>query len=143
MNAVEKHRGDEEIGNGADDGALLARGLEGSVRGGRVHPAADTASGRPSIMRSARSCSPSRRRRRTTPSSRGHCRNSSRKSDVCSRPRKSRSIWREIENERLQRALEEMDVYDPELDDLSASAAEGRRFEFVKELLTASALGTS
>ena len=48
-----------------------------------------------------------------------------------------------VENERLQRALEEMDVYDPELDDLSASAAEARRFEFVKELLTAPALGTS
>ena len=48
-----------------------------------------------------------------------------------------------VENERLQRALEEMDVYDPELDDLSASAAEARRFESVKELLTAPALGTS
>ena len=48
-----------------------------------------------------------------------------------------------VENERLQRALEEMDVYDPELDDLSASAAEARRFELVKELLTAPALGTS
>ena len=48
-----------------------------------------------------------------------------------------------VENERLQRALEEMDVYDPELDDLSASAAEVRRFELVKELLTAPALGTS
>ena len=31
----------------------------------------------------------------------------------------------------------------PELDDLDASAAEARRFEFVKELLTAPALGTS
>ena len=48
-----------------------------------------------------------------------------------------------VENERLQRALEEMDVYDPELDDLSVSAAEARRFEIVKELLTAPALGTS
>ena len=48
-----------------------------------------------------------------------------------------------IENERLQRALDAMDVYDPELDDLSAPAAEARRFEIVKELLTAPALGTS
>ena len=48
-----------------------------------------------------------------------------------------------IERERLQRDLDAMDVYDPELDDLAASAAEARRFEFVKELLTAPALGTS
>ncbi len=48
-----------------------------------------------------------------------------------------------IERERLQRDMDAMDVYDPELDDLDASAAEGRRFEFVKELLTAPALGTS
>ena len=48
-----------------------------------------------------------------------------------------------IERERLQRAMDAMDVYDPELDDLGASAAEARRFGFVKELLTASALGTS
>ena len=48
-----------------------------------------------------------------------------------------------IEHERLQRAMDAMDVYDPELDDLGAPAAEARRFEFVKELLTASALGTS
>ena len=48
-----------------------------------------------------------------------------------------------IENERLQRAMEAMDVFDPELDDLVASDAEARRFEFVKELLTAPALGTS
>ena len=33
VNAVEEDRGDEEIGNGADDGAPLARGLEGAVRG--------------------------------------------------------------------------------------------------------------
>ena len=31
MNAVEKHRGDEEFGNGADDGALPARDLEEAV----------------------------------------------------------------------------------------------------------------
>ena len=48
-----------------------------------------------------------------------------------------------VENERLQRDMDAMDVYDPELDDLSASAAEARRFELVKELLTAPALGTS
>ncbi len=48
-----------------------------------------------------------------------------------------------IERERLQRAMDAMDVYDPELDDLAASAAEVRRFEFVKELLAAPALGTS
>ena len=48
-----------------------------------------------------------------------------------------------VKNERLQRAMEAMDVYDPELDDLAASDAEARRFEFVKELLTAPALGTS
>ena len=48
-----------------------------------------------------------------------------------------------VERERLQQAMDAMDVYDPELDDLAASAAEGRRFEFVKELLTAPALGTS
>ncbi len=48
-----------------------------------------------------------------------------------------------VENERLQRAMDAMDVYDPELDDLAASADEARRFAFVKELLTAPALGTS
>ena len=48
-----------------------------------------------------------------------------------------------IERERLQRAMDAMDVYDPELDDPAAPAAEARRFEFVKELLTAPALGTS
>ncbi len=48
-----------------------------------------------------------------------------------------------VENERLQRAIDAMDVFDPELDDLAAPAAEERRFEFVKELLTAPALGTS
>ena len=39
--------------------------------------------------------------------------------------------------------MDAMDVYNPELDDLAASAAEARRFEFVKELLTAPSLGTS
>lgn len=48
-----------------------------------------------------------------------------------------------IESARLQRAMDAMDVYDPELDALAASEAEARRFEFVKELLTAPALGTS
>ena len=48
-----------------------------------------------------------------------------------------------IESARLERALDAMDVYDPELDDLAASAAEARRFAFVKELLTAPSLGTS
>ena len=48
-----------------------------------------------------------------------------------------------IERERLERDMDALDVYDPELDDLAASAAEARRFEFVKELLTAPALGTS
>jgi len=48
-----------------------------------------------------------------------------------------------IESARLQRDMDAMDVYDPELDDLAASEAEARRFEFVKELLTAPALGTS
>ena len=47
------------------------------------------------------------------------------------------------ERERLRRAMDAMDVYDRELDDLAAPAAEARRFEFVKELLTAPALGTS
>ena len=48
-----------------------------------------------------------------------------------------------IESARLQRAMDAMDVYDPELDNLAASEAEARRFELVKELLTAPALGTS
>ncbi len=48
-----------------------------------------------------------------------------------------------IERERLQRDMDAMDVYDPALDDPAAPAAEARRFEFVKELLTAPALGTS
>ena len=48
-----------------------------------------------------------------------------------------------IERERLERAMDAMDVYDPELDNLAASDAEARRFESVKELLTAPALGTS
>ncbi|MDE2791883.1 MAG: hypothetical protein OXI81_15870 [Paracoccaceae bacterium] len=48
-----------------------------------------------------------------------------------------------IERERLQRAMDAMDVYDPELDDLDASTAEARRFEFVKEMLAAPTLGTS
>ena len=48
-----------------------------------------------------------------------------------------------IERERLQRAMDAMDVYDPEQDDLAASAVDARRFEFLKELLTAPALGTS
>ena len=48
-----------------------------------------------------------------------------------------------IEGERLQRAMDAMDVYDPELHDLAASADEARRFAFVQELLTAPALGTS
>lgn len=48
-----------------------------------------------------------------------------------------------IEGARLQRTIDAMDVYDPEIDDLAASDAEARRFAFVKELLTAPALGTS
>ena len=48
-----------------------------------------------------------------------------------------------IERWRLQREMDAMDVYDPELDDVAAPAAEARRFAFVKELLTAPALGTS
>ena len=48
-----------------------------------------------------------------------------------------------VESACLQRAMDAMDVYDPEMDDLGASDAEARRFEFVKELLTAPALGTS
>ena len=48
-----------------------------------------------------------------------------------------------IESARLQRAMDAMVVYDPELDDLAASDAEAHRFEFVEELLTARALGTS
>jgi len=48
-----------------------------------------------------------------------------------------------VESARLQRAMDAMDVYDPELDDLAASEAEARRFECVKEWLTAPALGTS
>ena len=48
-----------------------------------------------------------------------------------------------IEGARLQRDMDAMDVYDPELDDSAAPAAEARRFEFVRELLTAPALGTS
>ena len=48
-----------------------------------------------------------------------------------------------IESARLQRAMDTMDAYDPELDDLAATDAEARRFAFVKELLTAPALGTS
>ena len=48
-----------------------------------------------------------------------------------------------IERERLQHDMDAMDVYDPELNDLAASAVEARRFEFLKEMLTAPALGTS
>ena len=48
-----------------------------------------------------------------------------------------------MESARLQQAMDAMDVYDPKLDDLAASDAEARRFKFVKELLTAPALGTS
>ena len=48
-----------------------------------------------------------------------------------------------IERERLKRDMDAMDVYDPDVDDLAASDAEARRFKFVKELLTAPALGTS
>ena len=48
-----------------------------------------------------------------------------------------------IEIARLQRVMDAMDVYDPELDDFATSDAEARRFEFVKELLAAPALGTS
>ena len=48
-----------------------------------------------------------------------------------------------IESAHLERAMDAMDVYDPELDDLAATEADGRRFEFVKELLTAPALGMS
>ena len=48
-----------------------------------------------------------------------------------------------IESARLERAMDAMDVYDPALDNLAASEAEARRFEFVKELLTAPSLGTS
>ena len=48
-----------------------------------------------------------------------------------------------IERARLQRAMDAMDVYDPETDDLAASETEARRFEFLKELLSAPALGTS
>ena len=48
-----------------------------------------------------------------------------------------------VENARLQRVMDTMDVYDPELDDLAASDTSARRFEFVKELLAAPALGTS
>lgn len=48
-----------------------------------------------------------------------------------------------IESARLQRAMDAMDVYDPELDDLPASEAEAQRFAFVRELLTVPALGTS
>ena len=43
-----------------------------------------------------------------------------------------------IESARLERAMDAMDVYDPELDDLAASDAEARRFAFVKELLISS-----
>ncbi len=48
-----------------------------------------------------------------------------------------------LESARLERAMDAMDVYDPELDDLAASEAEAQRFEFVKELLTVPVLGTS
>ncbi|MCY4140473.1 MAG: hypothetical protein OXF56_19680 [Rhodobacteraceae bacterium] len=48
-----------------------------------------------------------------------------------------------IESARLQRVMDAMDVYDPELDDLAASDAEAQHFEFVKELLAAPVLGTS
>ena len=39
--------------------------------------------------------------------------------------------------------MDAMDVYDPKLDELGASETEARRFEFVKELLTAPVLGRS
>ena len=48
-----------------------------------------------------------------------------------------------VESARLEHAMDAMDVYAPKLDDPVASEAEARRFEFVKELLTAPALGTS
>ena len=48
-----------------------------------------------------------------------------------------------VESARLQRAMGAIDVYDPELDDLAASKADARRFEFFRELLTVPVLGTS
>jgi len=67
--------------------------------------------------------------------------------------RRWHEVWREqceaAETIRLQHGVESAfdmdarDVYAPGLDDLAASVAGARRFEFVKELLTAPALGTS
>ena len=48
-----------------------------------------------------------------------------------------------VERLRLERDMDAMDVYDPELDDPAASEAQSRRFRFVRELLAAPALGTS
>ncbi|MCY4231411.1 MAG: hypothetical protein OXF26_11180 [Alphaproteobacteria bacterium] len=48
-----------------------------------------------------------------------------------------------VESAPLQQAMDAMDVADPKLDDLAALQAEERRFEFVKELLTAPVLRTS
>ena len=49
----------------------------------------------------------------------------------------------EVHLARVERNMDAMDVYDPEMDDLAAPVVKARRFEFVKELLTAPALGTS
>ena len=48
-----------------------------------------------------------------------------------------------VESAPLQQAMDAMDVADSKLDDLAALQAEERRFEFVKELLTAPVLRTS
>ena len=45
-------------------------------------------------------------------------------------PEEIEELLARIERERLNRAMDTMDVYDPELDDLAASAAEGCRKHF-------------
>ena len=48
-----------------------------------------------------------------------------------------------IEGIRRENVLAAMEVYEPDLEDPTAAAERARKFEFVKELLTAPALGTS
>ena len=48
-----------------------------------------------------------------------------------------------IERQRLERAMDAMDVYDPVLDDIAAQESEARCFDRVKELLTSPVPGTS
>ena len=139
MNAVEQYRGDEEIGNGANDGTPLARGLEGAVRGGRgqfgIGDAFDYVVGE-KLMNFAEAAEEHPEFAQALPQFVSELRRMFTSEEI-------EEHLARVESARLERAMDAMDVYDPEMDDLAASEAEARRFEFVRELLTAPALGTS